>query len=137
MSVFKGFEKLKLKTKLITGFSFVVLFTLIIAATSFWSFDRLITNTENMYNKDLLGVSYLRQLNRDNNIIGRATNRYILSINAGDAEGAKNALDTITKTKKSQMELYEKAKGTIIRPELKSKLEGQNPLVSFCVVMVS
>ena len=124
MSIFKGFEKLKLKTKLITGFSFVVLFTLIIAATSFWSFDRLITNTENMYNKDLLGVSYLRQLNRDNNIIGRVTNRYVLSINAGDAEGAKNALDTITKTKKSQMELYEKAKGTIFRPELKAKLEG-------------
>ncbi len=124
MSISKGFEKLKLKTKLIVGFSFVVLFTLIIAATAFWSFDRLISNTENMYNKDLMGISYLRQLNRDNNIIGRVTNRYVLAINAGDADGAKNALETIAKTKKTQMEVYEKAKETIFRPAVKAKMDA-------------
>ena len=124
MSISKGFEKLQLKTKLIIGFSLVVLFTLIIAATAFWSFDRLIGNTEKMYDKDLLGISYLRQLNRDNNIIGRVTNRYVLAINAGNAEDAQKALDTIAKTKKSQMELYEKAKETIVRPAVKVKMDG-------------
>lgn len=124
MSISKGFEKLKLKTKLIIGFSFVVLFTLIIAATAFWSFDRLISNTENMYNRDLLGVSHLRQLNRDNNIIGRVTNRYVLAVNAGNSEDAQKALDTIAKTKKSQMELLEKAKETIFRPALKVKIDA-------------
>ena len=124
MSISKGFEKLQLKTKLILGFSLVVLFTLIIAATAFWSFDRLISNTENMYNKDLLGVSYLRQINRDTNIIGRVTNRYVLAVNAGNAEDAQKALDTIAKTKKSQMELYDKAKETIFRPALKAKMDA-------------
>lgn len=124
MSLFKSFEKLKLKTKLIIGFSLVVLFSITIAATSFWAFDQLIGNTQKIYEKDLLGISYLRQLNRDVNIIGRSVNRYALAVNAGDNEGAQKALAIIAATKKSQMEVYEKAKGTIFRPALKEKIEG-------------
>lgn len=127
MSLFTNFEKLKLKTKLIIGFSLVVLFSIIIAATSFWAFDELIGNTKKMYEKDLLGISYLRQLNRDVNIIGRVTNRYVLSVNAGDSENAQKALETIAKTKKTQMELYEKAKDTIIRPALREKIDLVKP----------
>jgi methyl-accepting chemotaxis protein len=124
MSLFKNFEKLKLKTKLIIGFSLVVLFSITIAGTSFWAFDQLIGNTQKMYEKDLLGISYLRQLNRDVNIIGRTVNRYALAVNAGDNEGAQKALAIIAATKKSQMEIYEKAKGTIFRPALKEKIEA-------------
>ena len=124
MSLFKNFEKLKLKTKLIIGFSLVVLFSITIAGTSFWAFDQLIGNTQKMYEKDLLGISYLRQLNRDVNIIGRTVNRYALAVNAGDNEGAQKALAIIAATKKSQMEIYEKAKGTIFRPALKEKVEA-------------
>lgn len=124
MSLFKNFEKLKLKTKLIIGFSLVVLFSITIAGTSFWAFDQLIGNTQKMYEKDLLGISYLRQLNRDVNIIGRTVNRYALAVNAGDNEGAQKALAIIAATKKSQMEIYEKAKGTIVRPALKEKVEA-------------
>ncbi|MBU3541549.1 methyl-accepting chemotaxis protein [Polynucleobacter sp. UB-Tiil-W10] len=127
MSLFKNFEKLKLKTKLVIGFSLVVLFSIIIAGASFWAFDELIGNTKKMYEKDLLGISYLRQLNRDVNIIGRTTNRYILAVNAGDSESAQKSLDTIAKTKKTQMELYEKAKSTIIRPALKEKIDNVKP----------
>ena len=127
MSLFKTFEKLKLKTKLIIGFSLVVLFSIIISGASFWAFDELIGNTKKMYEKDLLGISYLRQLNRDVNIIGRVTNRYVLSINAGDSENAQKALETIAKTKKTQMELYEKARETIIRPALKEKMDAVKP----------
>jgi methyl-accepting chemotaxis protein len=127
MSLFTNFEKLKLKTKLIIGFSLVVLFSIIIATTSFWAFDELIGNTKKMYEKDLLGISYLRQLNRDVNIIGRVTNRYVLAVNAGDSENAQKALETIAKTKKTQMEIYEKAKDTIIRPALREKIDLVKP----------
>jgi len=127
MSLFKNFEKLKLKTKLIIGFSMVVLFSIIISAASFWAFDELIGNTKKMYEKDLLGISYLRQLNRDVNIIGRVTNRYVLAVNAGDNENAQKALETITKTKKTQMELYDKAASTIIRPAIKEKMDAIKP----------
>ena len=122
MSILQNFEKFKLKTKLVIGFSIVVFFSIAIAGAAFWSFDRLISNTRAIYEKDLIGVSYLRQLNRDLNIIGRVTNRYVLAINAGDAEGAKKSLATISETKKSQMEMYEKTKATIIRPALQEKL---------------
>lgn len=134
--MFKAFEKLKLQTKLIIGFSLVVLFSIIIACASFWAFDQLGDTTKKMYDKDLLGVSYLRQLNRDTNIIGRVTNRYVLAVNAGDSEGAQKALETIEKTKKTQMELYDKAAATIIRPALKEKMDAVKPALENYYVAV-
>ena len=134
--MFKAFEKLKLQTKLIFGFSLVVLFSIIIAATSFWAFDQLGDTTKKMYEKDLLGISYLRQVNRDTNIIGRVINRYVLAMNAGDSENAQKALDTVAKTKKNQMELYDKAAATIIRPALKEKMDAVKPALESYYVAV-
>jgi methyl-accepting chemotaxis protein len=70
-----------------------------------------------------MGISYLRQMNRDTNGIARSLNRYVLAVIANDDAGAKNALEGVKNAQKSQMELYEKVKPTIIRPELKSELD--------------
>jgi methyl-accepting chemotaxis protein len=129
MSLFENFEKLKLKTKITIGFSLVILFSIIIAGISFWSFEQLIGNTKTMYDKDLLGISYLRQIDRDNNLLGRTLNRYVLAINAGDTENAKKALDIISMTKKNQMELYEKTKETVKRQFVKEKLDSLRPMI--------
>jgi methyl-accepting chemotaxis protein len=119
--MFKAFEKLKLQTKLIFGFSLVVLFSIISAATSFWAFDQLGDTTKKMYEKDLLGISYLRQINRDTNIIGRVINRYVLAVNAGDSENAQKALDTVAKTKKTRWSCTIKQQQRLSAPLLKKK----------------
>ena len=119
----KNFEKLALRTKLIIGFTIVLILMVVISATSFWSITNLVNTTQKIYEKDLIGVSLLRQLNRDVNGIGRAANRYALAMNAGDLEGAKKSQETIEKTKAEMLSNYEKAKATIIRPALKEKID--------------
>ena len=119
----KNFEKLALRTKLIIGFTIVLILMVVISATSFWSITNLVNTTQKIYEKDLIGVSLLRQLNRDVNGIGRAANRYALAMNAGDLEGAKKSQETIEKTKAEMLSNYEKAKATIIRPAIKEKID--------------
>jgi len=118
-----SFTKLQLRTKLIIGFLLVILMTVSITVLALRGFDDLIAGQKKMYEKDLMGISYLRQMNRDTNGIGRAVNRYVLAVMASDEAGAKNALEGIKNAQKSQMELYEKAKPTVIRAELKAELE--------------
>ena len=95
----KNFEKLALRTKLIIGFTIVLILMVVISATSFWSISNLVNTTQKIYEKDLIGISVIRQINRDVNGIGRAANRYALAMNAGDLEGAKKAQEGIEKTK--------------------------------------
>ncbi len=125
----KNFEKLALRTKLIIGFTIVLILMVIISATSFWSITNLVNTTQKIYEKDLIGISVLRQINRDVNGIGRAANRYALAMNAGDIEGAKKAQESIEKTKVDLLGNYEKAKATIIRPALKEKIDLVKPAI--------
>ena len=108
----KNFEKLALRTKLIIGFTIVLILMVIISATSFWIITNLVNTTQKIYEKDLIGISVLRQINRDVHGIGRAANRYALAMNAGDIEGAKKAQESIEKTKVDLLGNYEKAKAT-------------------------
>ena len=118
-----SFTKLQLRTKLIIGFLLVILMTVAITVLALRGFDDLIAGQKKMYEKDLLGISYLRQMNRDTNAIARAVNRYVLAVMASDEAGAKNALEGVKNAQKSQMELYEKAKPTVIRAEVKAELD--------------
>ncbi len=125
----KNFEKLALRTKLIIGFTIVLILLVVISATSFWSMSNLVDNTQKIYEKDLIGISLLRQLNRDVNGIGRVANRYALAMNAGDIESAKKAQETIEKTKAELLSNYEKARATIIRPALREKIDLVKPAI--------
>ncbi|MEI7427359.1 MAG: methyl-accepting chemotaxis protein [Betaproteobacteria bacterium] len=118
-----SFTKLQLRTKLIIGFLLVILMTVAITVLALRGFDDLIAGQKKMYEKDLMGISYLRQMNRDTNAIARAVNRYVLAVMASDEAGAKNALEGVKNAQKSQMELYEKAKPTVIRAEVKAELD--------------
>lgn len=125
----KNFEKLALRTKLIIGFTIVLILMVVISATAFWSISNLVHTSQNIYEKDLIGISVLRQINRDVNGIGRATNRYALAMNAGDIEGAKKSQEYIEKTKVDLLGNYEKAKATIIRPALREKIDLVKPAI--------
>ncbi len=124
MNLFSAFAKLMLKTKLILGFGFVLVLAAAIAWTAHRGLDEQSATTRRMYDKDLLGISYLRQLNRDNNLMARTVNRAVLAVQFGDPEGAEKAKATIADTKKVLLANYEKVKPTIIRPELKAKLDA-------------
>ncbi len=136
MSLMNSFAKLNLRTKLVIGFTSVVTFAVIISATAFYGLNMLQENSQKMYDKDLIGISLLRSMNRDMNMIGRYLNRVILEVGAGDEQAAKKDVEKIANAKKSLMESYEKSKDTIIRPELKAKLNaiGEDLTVLFAAV---
>jgi methyl-accepting chemotaxis protein len=130
MSLMNSFAKLKLRTKLVIGFTSVVTFAVVISATAFYGLNMLQENTQKMYDKDLIGVSLLRSLNRDINVIGRTLNRMALASNAGDDAVVAKAKEAIAKVKVDLLGNYEKTKGTIIRPELRSKLDNVGKLIN-------
>ena len=129
MSLFTTFAKLTVKTKLVLGFTFVFLLAAGIGGTAYQGMGTMGENARKMYDKDLIGISLIRQFNRDINLILRNVNRLVLAENAGDAEGVDRSLVVIAEAKKAFQQNYEKAKPTIIRPDLKAKLEKLGKMI--------
>jgi methyl-accepting chemotaxis protein len=129
MSIGQSFEKLALKTKLVVGFSILIILLTVVSVTAFMGFVDLLKVTESVYEKDLLGVSYLKSVNRDINSIGRSSNRLIISYHKNDADAIKRNLDNISKLKSELLENLEKAKSTIRRPEVRQKIDDIKPKV--------
>jgi methyl-accepting chemotaxis protein len=130
MSLMNSFAKLNLRTKLVIGFTSVVTFAVVISATAFYGLNMLQENTQKMYDKDLIGISLIRQLNRDINVIGRTVNRMALASNFGDDAATQKGKEAITKVKTDLLANYEKSKGTIIRPELKAKIDAVGTMIT-------
>lgn len=130
MSLMNSFAKLNLRTKLVIGFTSVVTFAVVISATAFYGLNMLQENTQKMYDKDLIGISLIRQLNRDINVIGRTVNRMALASNFGDDTATQKGKEVITKVKTDLLANYEKSKGTIIRPELKAKIDAVGTIIT-------
>ncbi len=118
MSLFKTFEKKNLLTKLIFGFSIVIFFMLVITYMTITSMGQMMQATQTMYDRDLVGISTIRTLSRDANIIGRVLNRLVLAVNANEDSGVNAAKETIAKTKTIVMGNYAKGKTTIFRAEI-------------------
>jgi methyl-accepting chemotaxis protein len=129
MSLMNSFAKLNLRTKLVIGFSAVVTFALIISATAIYGMNMLSENAQKMYDKDLIGISLLRSMNRDMNAIGRINNRMLLASIANNDVDVEKAKEAIRKLKPALLDNYEKTKPTIIRPELKEKLDNAGKLI--------
>jgi methyl-accepting chemotaxis protein len=114
-------EKLTIKAKLLGFFFFIVLCLAGILLYTLHIFDTLSNSTKQLYEKDLLGVSYLRQLNNQTDVLGKEVEFYVLAMNAGDLQSAQKAAEAITASKKTQLNLYEKSLPTIIRSNLIDK----------------
>jgi methyl-accepting chemotaxis protein len=125
-----SFAKLNLRTKLVIGFTSVVTFAVVISATAFYGLNMLQENTQKMYDKDLIGISLIRQLNRDINVIGRTVNRMALASNFGDDAATQKGKEAIAKVKTDLLANYEKSKGTIFRPELKAKIDAVGTIIT-------
>jgi len=122
-----NFSKFDLKTKLIIGFMMVLFMSVVVTFLSLKGYEDLSASQKNMYDKDLMGISYLRQMNRDSEGIGRSLNRYILAVQVNDDIGSKSALEAIKNSEKSQLDLYEKAIPTMTVASMKADLVSLKP----------
>lgn len=130
MSAINQFYRLTLRTKLVLGFSIVIFFSVLIAAGAFYALSELKTTMRSVYDNDLMGISYMRSVNRDNNIIGRMVNRVALASGVGDKEAIRRDLQTISATKVEMLSNYEKSKATIVQEEIKARHAGIEPLIT-------
>ena len=117
------FEKLALGKKLSIAFLLIIIVIASISAITLVRVNQLIDSGEQMYHKDLIGISLLRQVNRDNNAIGRTLNRAALAKAFNDTDTAQRALTNIEALEKVMLGNLDKAKDTFIRPELQNKFK--------------
>jgi methyl-accepting chemotaxis protein len=120
----------------VIGFSTVITFAVVISATAIYGLTLLNDNAQKMYDKDLIGISLLRSLNRDVNVIGRTVNRLVLATNAGDDAAEQRAKEAIAKVKVDLSANYEKSKGTVIRPEVRARLDAVGKMLENYYVAV-
>ena len=129
MSIGQSFEKLALKTKLVIGFSFLIILLTVVSAVSFNGFVSLLKVTEGVYEKDLLGIGYLKDAYGQVNSIGRSSNRLMISYYKNDTEAIKRNLENIAKLKGEVFANLEKGKTTIRRPEVRQKVDDVKPKI--------
>jgi len=125
-----GFEKLALGTKLTIAFVLMIVLISVMSGLTLMRVKSLIDSTEQIYSKDLIGISLLRQVNRDINVIGRTLNRALLGKEHNDSGVVELAAKSIETTEKGMLENLDKAKETIIRPELRAKLTTANAVLA-------
>jgi len=125
-----GFEKLALGTKLTIAFVLMIVLISVMSGLTLMRVKSLIDSTEQIYSKDLIGISLLRQVNRDINVIGRTLNRALLANEHNDSGVVELAAKSIETTEKGMLENLDKAKETIIRPELRAKLTTANAVLA-------
>ncbi len=120
--MFNHFEKLALGTKLTIAFLLIITMISIMSGLTIWRVEALVDSSEQMYSKDLIGISLIQQVNRDVNVIGRVLNRTLLAVSHQDTKTVKRAVEDIEALKKQLYTTLEKAKGTIFRTSLHAQL---------------
>jgi methyl-accepting chemotaxis protein len=119
-----AFARLKLASKLLIGFGFVVALTALITLMAYRGLVEMEDTTKDVYYEDLIGVSTLRQIGRDTNLIGRHVNEVVLHISAGNVVGAQDATGHVMVAKKSMAAMVEKARSTINLADLRVRLDA-------------
>jgi PAS domain S-box-containing protein len=106
-------EKLQLTTKLTIGFGICIAVVVILGLSSIRAQQQMVAHTEAIYQKDLLGISHIKEANINLIYIGRALRAMILASTPEQRDKQKARMYKAMAT--LQMELDE-AKKTIFRP---------------------
>jgi methyl-accepting chemotaxis protein len=88
------FNQMKVGTRLITGFLILSVLGAIVAAIGIVNMSRMNDRTDSLYQKELLGISYVKEANINLVYIGRAVRSVLLAATDKDRQSATNALDT-------------------------------------------
>jgi methyl-accepting chemotaxis protein len=128
MTIRKKLENLGLATKLVTGFSIVILLTVALSVMSVVSLDKLTDGMDQLYKGDLIGVSLLRGVSTDVQILGRQTNRVVTALYADDSGGLQRARGVIAKIRPDIIEGLKAAKTTIRSQALRDDVDAATQL---------
>ena len=110
------FKNMKVGTKLIAGFVLISVLGAIVAAIGIFNMSRIDDKASEMYHKELLGLSYIKEANVNLVYVGRARGNVLLSTTAEERQ--KNT-DNIKKYLLSVKENVDKAKPLFVSDRAK------------------
>lgn len=112
-------EKLKLSSKLLIGFGGGLLIALLIGADAITSLNRMSEQAQMIYEKELLGISHLKEANINLILIGRSMRQMMLASDAAGREKARAMIDKASLDLQTEMA---EARKTIFREENRKML---------------
>jgi two-component system, sensor histidine kinase and response regulator len=86
-------ERLQLSTKLLLGFGFVLFVALLIGSRTLYDMTMLDKATQHLYEKDVLGLSHIKEANINLIHIGRSLRQMALVASQAERDKAKKRLD--------------------------------------------
>lgn len=113
-------EKLRLKIKLILGFSIGLLIATVIGLNGLATQSEVTAEVERLYDADLLGISHLKEANINLIYMGRALRQAMIAQDDATRDRARAQVDAARATLLSEMA---EAKKRIIRAEVQAKYE--------------
>ncbi|HYD94540.1 MAG TPA: methyl-accepting chemotaxis protein [Noviherbaspirillum sp.] len=128
------FKDMKVGTRLILGFLTLTILGAIVAGIGIFNMGRINAAAESLYEKELLGLSHVKEANINLIYMGRSLRNALL---AASEEDRRKFLDDVDKNKKSMYGNLEKArplfyteKGKQLFSELDSELKNYEPLLA-------
>ena len=103
-SLFTLLERRGLTSKLVVGFSGVLLFALAVGAQSLVNLRLISAETQQMYEQDLLGLSHIKEANLNLIFIGRALHAMALAQNDTARKAARERIDEAAATLRKELE---------------------------------
>jgi len=105
---------MKVGTRLIAGFLFIVLLGTVVAAIGIFNLDKMNERAKGMYQQELLGLSYAKEANIDLVYIGRALRSALLA--SSEAQRTQ-MLGKVEESRKWMRENLDQARPLFNRPE--------------------
>ena len=98
------FERMRLNTKLLLGFGFVLIITLLIGGLSLYDMAKLNKVSQRLYEEDTLGVSHIKEANTNLIYIGRSLRQMVVAPDPAQRESAKQRLELARTTLQKELE---------------------------------
>jgi len=119
-SIFKSLDRRKLGTKLLLGFSGVLLIALALGAQSLMNLRAMRNEAEQIYEKELLGISHIKEANINLIYMGRALRQMMIAPDAAARDKARNDIAVAEATLRSELT---KARQGVFRKENLKRLD--------------
>ena len=117
---------MKVGTRLIAGFLFIVLLGTVVATIGIVNLDRINERAKRMYQEELLGVSYAKEANIDLVYIGRALRSVLLASNEAQRTQLLGKVEEYRKWMRENLDqarpLFNKPEGRRVFAELDTRL---------------
>jgi methyl-accepting chemotaxis protein len=128
------FNQMKVGTRLIAGFLILSVLGAIVAGIGILNMSRINDRTNDLYQKELLGISYVKEANINLIYIGRAMRNVMLAATDKDRQAAMNSVDTARATLKANLDkarpLFYLEKGKRMFGELDAQMREYETLVA-------